>query len=188
MQAQGHLPPAPVLYQSLQPPVHPTDEASLVDVQKRNNKCWPPLVPAAPDYIINIYNMGMKLFPSSGNSIFQTEKMSAEWSSSQDPPANSSTRQTPRLSLRNPQPAALVLSRSTVIVWRDSFLTTDSISPSPTPTDMCRWTQRLRNTHILTHTCTLPYMHIDIFLFITRFEARITITSFVGSIHPFAGK
>lgn len=179
MQAQGHLTPAPVLHQSLQPLVHPTDEASLVDTQKRNNKCWPPLVPTAPDYIINIYNMGMKLFPSSGNSIFQTEKMSAEWSSGQDPPANSTTRQTPHLSLRNPQPAALALSRSTVIVWGDSFLTTDCITPFLHPLT-CAGEHRDSETHIYTHTCTLTYTHIDIFLFITRFGARITIISFVS--------
>ena len=50
-------------HESLQPLVQPTDEASLVESQKRKNKHWPPPVSGAPNYITNIYNMGMKLFP-----------------------------------------------------------------------------------------------------------------------------
>ena len=157
MHAQGHLPPAPVLHQSLQPPVHPTDEASLVDAQKRNNKCGPPLGPAAPDYIINIYNMGMKLFPSSGNSIFQTEKMSAEWSSGQDPPSQQYHKaDTPSITEESPACCPGAEQKHSDCLERP--LSDHRLHhPPPTPTDMCRWTQRLRNTHI--HTCMHTHIH-----------------------------
>ena len=95
------------------------------------------------------------------------------------PPANSTTRQTPRLSLRNPQPAALALSRSTVIVWRDPFLTTDCITRL-LHLLTCAGEHRDSETHIYTHACTLTYTHIDTILFITRFGVRITIISFVS--------